>query len=55
MPVLVICKSEQLYTVYCKIMVGLSLTAPISLAFVSIPAVGQGTMLLAWKRTGSKE
>jgi hypothetical protein len=46
--VLVICKSEQLYTGYSKIMLGLSLTAPISLALVSIPAVGQSTMLLGW-------
>jgi hypothetical protein len=46
--VLVIRKSESLYTGYSKVLLGLSLTAPISLGLVSIPAVGQGTMLLGW-------
>jgi hypothetical protein len=46
--VLVICKSEPLYTRYSKILLGLSLTAPICLGVLSIPAVGQGTMLLGW-------
>jgi hypothetical protein len=46
--VLVIRKSENLYTAYSRILLGLSLTAPISLGLLSIPAVGQGTMLLGW-------
>jgi hypothetical protein len=46
--VLVIRKSEHLYAVYSKILVGLSLTAPICLGVLSIPAVNQGTMLLGW-------
>ena len=45
---LVIRKSENLYTGYSRIMLGLSLTAPICLAVLSIPAVNQGTMLLGW-------
>jgi hypothetical protein len=46
--VLVIRKSEHLYAVYSRILVGLSLTAPICLGVLSIPAVNQGTMLLGW-------
>jgi hypothetical protein len=46
--VLVIRKSEPLYTGYSKTLVGLSLTAPISLALLTIPAVSQGTTLLGW-------
>jgi hypothetical protein len=46
--VLVIRNSENLYTRYSQILVGLSLTAPISLGLVSIPAVGQSPMLLGW-------
>lgn len=44
--VLVIRNSEKLYTRYSKILLGLSLTAPICLGVISIPAVGQGTMIL---------
>lgn len=44
--VLVIRKSENLYTRYSKILLGLSLTAPICLGVFSIPAVNQGTMVL---------
>ena len=46
--VLIIRKSEHLYTRYSRIMLGVSLTAPISLGLVSIPAVSQGTMVLGW-------
>jgi hypothetical protein len=46
--VLVIRKSEPLYTGYSKTLVGLSLTAPISLALLTIPAVSQGTTLWGW-------
>ena len=45
---LVIRKSQTLYVGYSKILLGLSLTAPISLGVLSIPAVNQGTMLLGW-------
>jgi hypothetical protein len=46
--VLVIRQSENLYTGYSKVLLGLSLTAPICLGVLSIPAVSQGTMLLGW-------
>ena len=45
---LVLRKSESLYTGYSKVLLGLSLTAPICLGVISIPAVSQGTMLLGW-------
>jgi len=45
---LVIRKSENLYAGYSRILLGLSLTAPICLAVLSIPAVNQGTMALGW-------
>ena len=43
---LVIRKSENLYTRYSQILLGVSLTAPICLGVLSIPAVNQGTMVL---------
>jgi len=43
---IVIRKSEELYTGYSKVLLGLSLTAPICLGVLSIPAVGQGPMVL---------
>ncbi len=46
--VMVIRKSEPLYVGYSRVLLGLSLTAPICLAVFSIPAVGQGTMILGW-------
>jgi hypothetical protein len=45
---LVIRKSESLYAGYAKILLGLSLTAPICLGVLSVPAVNQGTMILGW-------
>jgi hypothetical protein len=45
---LVIRNSENLYIRYSKIMLGLSLTAPLCLGVLSIPAVSQGTMVLGW-------
>ncbi len=45
---LVVRKSEPLYTGYSWVLLGLSLTAPICLGVLSIPAVGRGTMLLGW-------
>ena len=41
--VLVIRKEESAYTVYSKVLLGLSLTAPLSVGLISIPAVNQGT------------
>lgn len=41
--VLVIRKEERAYTVYSKVLLGLSLTAPLSVGLISIPAVSQGT------------
>ncbi len=41
---LAIRKSEDLYTGYSKILLGLSLTAPVCLGVFSIPSVNQGTM-----------
>jgi len=46
--VLVIRKSEHLYVGYSRILLGLSLTLPICMGVLSIPAVNQGTMLLGW-------
>jgi hypothetical protein len=45
---LVIRKSENLSIGYSKTLLGLSLTAPICLGILSIPAVNQGTMTLGW-------
>src|SRR5208283_522683 len=45
---LVIRNSEDLYTRYSKVLLGLSVTAPICLGMFSIPAVNQGTMFLGW-------
>lgn len=44
--VLVIYKSEPAYTIYAKVLVGLSLTAPLSVGLISIPAVNQGMNVL---------
>jgi hypothetical protein len=46
--VLAIRKSEALYTMYSKVLIGVSLTAPICAGLLSIPAVGQSPMLLGW-------
>jgi hypothetical protein len=46
--VLVIRNSEALYTRYSLILLGLSLTAPLCVGVLSIPAVNQGTMILGW-------
>jgi hypothetical protein len=45
---LVIRKSETAYTRYSQILLGLSLTAPISLGILLIPAVSQGNSFLGW-------
>jgi len=41
--VLVIFKDESAYTVYSKVLLGLSLTAPLSVGIIGIDAVTQGT------------
>ncbi|HET9306453.1 MAG TPA: hypothetical protein VFO46_10535 [Candidatus Sulfotelmatobacter sp.] len=46
--VLVIRKEESAYTVYSKVLLGLSLTAPLSVGFISIDAVSQGTGWLGY-------
>jgi hypothetical protein len=44
--VLVIKDSETAYTTYSKVLVGISLTAPLSVALISIPAVSHGDFFL---------
>ena len=46
--VLVIRDSEPLYTRYAKVLLGLGLSAPLSLGLISIPEVNQGQSLLGW-------
>ena len=46
--VLVIRKSETAYTRYSRILLGLSLTAPMSLGVLAIPAMREGDSFLAW-------
>lgn len=46
--VLVIRESEPLYTRYAKVLLGLSVSAPVSLGVIAIPAVSQGESLLGW-------
>ena len=46
--VLVIRREEGAYTVYSKVLLGLSLTAPLSVGFISIDAVSQGTGWLGY-------
>jgi hypothetical protein len=45
---LVIRKSETAYTRYSQILLGLSVTAPVSLGILLIPAVSQGNSFLGW-------
>jgi hypothetical protein len=46
--VLVIAKSETAYTIYSKVLLGVSLTAPLSAGLIAIPAIGQGNSILGW-------
>jgi len=46
--VLSIRDSEPLYTRYAKTLLGLGLSAPLSLGFIAIPEVSQGQSLLGW-------
>lgn len=44
--VLVIYKSEPAYTTYSKVLLGVSLTAPLSVGLIAIPAVNQSMSVL---------
>jgi len=44
--VIVLRKSEELYARYAKVLLGVSATAPISLAIFMVPAVNQGASML---------
>ena len=46
--VLVIRREESAYTMYSKVLLGLSLTAPLSVGFISLDAVSQGTGWLGY-------
>jgi hypothetical protein len=46
--VLVIAKPETAYTTYSKVLLGVSLTAPLSVGLIAIPAIGQGNSILGW-------
>ncbi len=46
--VLVIRKSETAYTIYSKVVLAISLSAPVSLGVMAIPAVGGGNSLVGW-------
>lgn len=46
--VLAIRYSEPLYTRYSKVLLGLGLSAPLSLGLIAIPEVYQGQSLLGW-------
>lgn len=49
---LVIAKSESAYTIYSKALVGISLTAPLSVALISIPAIGRSEANIALEILG---
>src|SRR5579862_1626837 len=46
--VLVIYKHETAYTNYAKAVLAVSITLPVSIGLIAIPAVGQGDSLLGW-------
>jgi len=46
--VLVIRNSEPMYTRYAKVLLGLGLSAPLSLGLIAIPEVNQGQSLMGW-------
>ena len=46
--VLVIAKSETAYTIYSKALVGISLTAPLSVALIAIPSVSHSDFFLGY-------
>jgi hypothetical protein len=46
--VLVTYKHETAYTNYAKVVLALSVTLPVSIGLIAIPAVGQGDSLVGW-------
>ena len=46
--VLVIFRSESAYTIYSKVLVAISATAPVALGLMGVPAVGQGNSVLGY-------
>jgi len=46
--VLAIFRSESAYTVYSKVLLGLSVTLPLSVAFIAIPQVSEGVSFVGW-------
>ena len=46
--VFVIRKSETASETYAKVLLGLALTAPVSVALIAIPAIGQSNMILGY-------
>lgn len=46
--VLVIRQSETAYTIYSKVVFALSVSAPVSVGVIAIPAVSEGISLLGW-------
>ena len=46
--VLVTYKHETAYTNYAKVVLALSVTLPVSVGLIAIPAVGQGESLVGW-------
>jgi hypothetical protein len=46
--VLVIFRSETAYTTYSKVLVAISLTAPVSVGLIAIPDVNQGSSVLGY-------
>lgn len=46
--VLVIAKSETAYTFYSKVLVGISLTAPLAVALIAIPTISHSDFIFYW-------
>ena len=45
---LVIANAEAAYTTYSKILIALSVTSPVSIGFMAIPAIGQSDSILGY-------
>ena len=46
--VIVISNAEAAYTIYSKVMVAFSATAPLSMGLMAIPAINHGNSILGW-------
>ena len=46
--VLVIRKSEPLYTRYAKVMLGIGISAPVSIGLLAIPMISESSSVLGW-------